>query len=212
MSRALMSSRAVTAIFCSLLRSHPGVIDRVGCVQYRPKRRPEANRATAAMPAAPARELGANRRRRRSDARVIGCTMIAPAGCGDKTRGSSPERRSHSRASARRSASSNATPGRATTTRCASSNISRHRCHAGSPRNASAPTISASGRAGASPRNSSSVTHGVARPGPRDLARRRLRVPDNPRSRARPSRAGRAADGDRRGAVRRIAGGNEAHR
>ena len=53
MSRALMSSRAVTAVSGDLVKAHPEAIDRVGCAQYRPKPLAEANRAAAAMPGGP---------------------------------------------------------------------------------------------------------------------------------------------------------------
>ena len=101
------------------------------------------------------------------------------------------------------------TPGRSTTTRCARSKISRHRCHDGSPRNASAPSSSSSGAAG---------TRGAARrASPPCSFFRRVAIRGR-RRRARETRRPRAAawraaiGGRRRGAVavRRIAGGNEA--
>ncbi len=62
MSRALMSSRAVTAIFASFLVG-TGETGRVGCAQYRPKPAAEANRVWPRVPR-PRAQLAPDRGRR----------------------------------------------------------------------------------------------------------------------------------------------------
>ena len=192
MSRALMSSRAVTAVFWSLVKSHPGVIDRVGCGQYRPKRRAGSKPRTAAIPSARARALARIADARRSRCAVIGCTMIDPAGSARERRCVVAETtRPIRRRAAAAARVSNATPGRATTTTmreleeltpAVPGRKSEERVGADDERERARADLSA--------RSSSSVSHGDSCAARRESRARRLRAPDDRRSRARPSRAG----------------------
>ncbi len=136
--------------FLNLVKSHPGRRGgRVGCGQYRPKRRGEANRA---------------RRRRRPRPRASSA-RIALAEIGvrcdrlreDRAGRLRPQQRLRIARYARRVHSATSDGWQLAVDRrsrpghddeCARPKISRQRCHVGSPRKASPPTISASGRAG----------------------------------------------------------------
>ena len=123
------------------VKSHPSGSNRDGVGQYRPKQQAGANRRPPIGPC-PRVQVA-----RESPSPRWAAAIPAPRKWRRQARKTRPQGRGsdalrHSAASSSGRSAVSGTPGRATTTTCARSKISRHRCQVGSPRKASAPSSS----------------------------------------------------------------------